>query len=536
MKDIDYIQYFPYKQVRPEQDRVLRQLFENWNYHKYFILQLDVGTGKSGIAKTMCNFCEESFLVTETKQLQDQYIKDFSHENNMELIKGKANYICADNPRFTCADGPCSINKKYMTKCSHLCPYMIARGKALASKIVLSNYSYMFGAFEYTDAWRKRELIVFDESHLLENQLVTFAQFYISPDELDKKFGLFDKLSNDEVRFVLQPFTEENFTENNRKKFDIIYSLVKEKREYFDKLLESFGSDTDILENLENSKAEYKYLQTLETKMRTFRDTYTGSLNEWLIKPSIDGDLVFTPLKMDSLFKSLCDNWADKFIFMSATILDIDGYIKELGIDRNQCCIIREDSSFDPNKSPIYYMPCGSMKYSCIDETLKTVEDIVRKILNAKPQEKGIIHSGNYKIANYLNEKLGSNRFITKGDTKQSNQQLIEKHIKSKYPTVLLSPSMTTGVDLKDDLARWQIVIKMPFGSLADERIKKKSEIDPDWYACEALKTLIQACGRSTRSEDDYSVTYILDSSFKHFVIKYKRWLSTYFLNRIKGF
>lgn len=532
----DYIQFFPYKKIRPEQDKVLKQIAKNWDNKKYFILQLDVGIGKSGIAKTICNFTKDSYLVTETKQLQEQYMDDFQHEGNMNLIKGKQNYICADNPRFNCAEGPCSINKKYITKCSNICPYILARNNAVDSQIVLTNYSYLFGAFEFTDVWKKRETIVFDESHLLENQLVSFAQFYLSPNELDKKFGLFNNLDNEELKYILQPFTEENFIEENRKKFDIIYDLIKEKKQYFDDLLESLGNDTEILESLENTKAEYKYITTLESKMRTFKNTFKGSVNEWLIKPSVDGDLVFTPLRMNSLFRELCDNWADKFVFMSATILDIEGYIRELGINRNQCCIITEDSSFDPKRSPIYYMPCGSMKYSCIDKTLDVVEDVVRKILNSKPTEKGIIHSGNYKIANRLNESLGSNRFITKGNTKQSNQQLLEKHIKSKKPTVLLSPSMTTGVDLKDDLARWQIVVKMPFGSLTDERIKKKSEIDPDWYACEALKTLVQACGRSTRSDEDYSTTYILDSSFKFFVKKYQKWLSTYFLNRIKGF
>ena len=221
---------------------------------------------------------------------------------------------------------------------------------------------------------------------------------------------------------------------------------------------------------------------------------------------------------------------------MSATILDIEGFIKELGIDRNEVVVINEESTFDPANSPIYYMPCGSMNYQNIDQSLIQVESVVEKILNYKPTEKGIIHTGNYKVANFLNQKIGSSRFIIKGDDKKSNQKLIEEHIKSPNPTVLVSPSMTTGVDLKDDLSRWQVIVKMPFGSLTDERIKKKAEIDPDWYACEALKTLIQACGRSTRSQTDHSVTYVLDSSFKYWVTKYRKWLSSYFLNRIKGF
>jgi hypothetical protein len=33
-------------------------------------------------------------------------------------------------------------------------------------------------------------------------------------------------------------------------------------------------------------------------------------------------------------------------------------------------------------------------------------------------------------------------------------------HVDSKHPTVLVSPSMDTGVSLDDDLARFQVITK----------------------------------------------------------------------------
>lgn len=47
------------------------------------------------------------------------------------------------------------------------------------------------------------------------------------------------------------------------------------------------------------------------------------------------------------------------------------------------------------------------------------------------------------------------------------------------------------------------------------------------------FRTLVQACGRSTRSEEDWSITYILDSAFYYWVNKYKNWFSKQFLKRI---
>ena len=86
---------------------------------------------------------------------------------------------------------------------------------------------------------------------------------------------------------------------------------------------------------------------------------------------------------------------------------------------------------------------------------------------------------------------------------------------------------------MKDDLSRFQIIIKMPFASLADKRIQQKIAINNEWYVAEMFRSFVQAAGRSTRSEDDYSVTYVLDNSFYQWVFKYKHWFPKNFLKRI---
>jgi ATP-dependent DNA helicase DinG len=543
---IDYKKYFPYDSIRPEQDAILKQIAENWDKKKYFILQCDVGTGKSGIAKTVANWCENSFIITETKQLQQQYVDDFSHENNMVSIKGKSNYQCNRNGRLTCENGPCTLRKtQSIPACMTSCKYYSLRKRALASPIVLTSYAYIFRAFEGSAGglWKPRKLMVFDECHLMEDQLLNFATFEVNPEALDKQFALFNFL--EERKELLQPFKEEGWTENNKAKFNKIYKLVTDKRsELFDMIKEEIGEsepenlDEDQLDMLSKTHKNYYDIDNLYRKMDLF---FTAKKDDWIIAPNAtDGALCCTPLNVDSLFKRFCNNWAEKFIFMSATILDIDGYIKDLGIDPDDCLILTMGSSFDPAKSPIYYMPCGSMNYETIDESLPKACSAINLILSKKPDEKGIIHTGNYKVANKIwNEKkiakANHERFLIKATDEITNQNLLKVHERSKN-TVLLSPSMTTGVDLKDDLSRFQIVVKMPFTSLADPRTKKKAAVNSNWYICQMLKTLVQACGRSTRSADDYSQTYILDSSFKYWVTHYKKWLPKSFLDRIKGF
>jgi len=93
---------------------------------------------------------------------------------------------------------------------------------------------------------------------------------------------------------------------------------------------------------------------------------------------------------------------------------------------------------------------------------------------------------------------------------------VLEKHYSSKKPTVLISPSLHLGVDLKDDLSRFQIIVKVPYPDLTDKRIGKMKERDPKWYTWNTVLRLVQAYGRSIRNDEDSATTYILDSSISY--------------------
>ena len=91
---------------------------------------------------------------------------------------------------------------------------------------------------------------------------------------------------------------------------------------------------------------------------------------------------------------------------------------------------------------------------------------------------------------------------------------------------------MIFGVDLKDDLARFQIIVKAAFLPLGDNRIKRLFDEDKDWYTNQMLINLVQACGRGVRSKDDHCVTYILDGNIYQAVITNKDKLPKHFIDR----
>jgi Rad3-related DNA helicase len=119
---------------------------------------------------------------------------------------------------------------------------------------------------------------------------------------------------------------------------------------------------------------------------------------------------------------------------------------------------------------------------------------------------------------------------------KETNDIIMQKHSLLKAPTVLVSSSMYEGVDLPGELSRFMIIVKMPWLSLADKRIKKMSEINDDWYQLKLWEKFIQACGRSTRSDDDAADTWICDNKFWFWFSKAKTkgWIPQYFIDRVK--
>ena len=88
-------------------------------------------------------------------------------------------------------------------------------------------------------------------------------------------------------------------------------------------------------------------------------------------------------------------------------------------------------------------------------------------------------------------------------------------------------------IDLKDDLARFQILLKIPYPNISSNKIKSRQKSNPDWYSLKTCMDILQTYGRAVRSGDDYADMFILDSNFSD-LLKYNKYLPEYFLNAVK--
>jgi Rad3-related DNA helicase len=173
------------------------------------------------------------------------------------------------------------------------------------------------------------------------------------------------------------------------------------------------------------------------------------------------------------------------------------------------------DSPFPIENRPIMYAPVGSMAQASIDATLPKLAEMVKLLLEQHKGEKGIIHAHTFKIANYIKNNVKSRRLIIHDSL--NREEMIQKHMSSTKDTVLISPSLSEGIDLKDDLSRFQIICKMPYPYLGDKLVKKRMNKNKHWYPYQTAKTIVQSVGRSIRNETDHAVTYILDENWDYF-------------------
>ena len=544
MIDKDILSAFPDPHTpKDHQLPVLRKIKKFLDGRKKFlILSAPTGSGKSFFSKTISNItnrCSENyrelvknyevyttdkhgnfyykdtiekekpygaFALTISKNLQDQYKSFF--EEDTDVLKGKINYQCAVDPTKDVEIAPCVIVDKIKKDCwkKCICPYYESRNDLLVSNFGVLNYS-MFLALP--EELRKREVLICDEAAELEDEIVKRFSLEVKYDRLASLGVIINKLA----------------TDIPQRAFEWVSTLERELKIQLEGLLEKMKKK-DLNEIQRNKMRSISNLHhSVETVLGHWGDC------KYVIEKSGE-KVIFSPLRVDKLSNHIFD-YGEKIVLMSATIIDHINFAKSLGIDENDYEHIEISSCFEAKKAPIYTFSKYKLNKNNLNVLLQKVFDIVGEIIKMHPDQKGIIHTHSGAIATAV-----KSFFVDKTDRMlywelgKSNQDIIKEHEISNEPTILVSPSLTHGVDLKDDLARFQIVLKLPYPPLGSKRIKTLFDLDKKWYTNKMLSNLIQSCGRGVRTEEDYCDTYILDGNIKRVLVENKNILPEHFKER----
>jgi Rad3-related DNA helicase len=517
--------------------------------YKNIFLEAPTGFGKTPVAITLARYLGSSHICTATKDLQAQYRRDFPF---VFEVKGRGNFPCVVKEDMgldeSCDYGLCVQDEDYdctfktrlldydvvgqgtaqelvrinplaekeyvdnLKKQSRLvelswrpCHYFHQKWVGAKASHTVYNYRYFLSNIFYAGTTQKRKLLVLDEAHQLESEVGDFRSFTVSKNSL----RLLPRLQMPE-RSVEDVDTWLDFLSRLQEK------LLKFIEQATDAIDRGRIAEPYTERNLIDAISREKNLSAVLYDMR-------GSKKNWIVSSiQRDGDAIsratLTPLETASYFGEILDKSAIAF-FMSATILSKDYLCKVAGIKPDAAKFIQVgESDFPVKNRPIRLMNVAWLSAKTMQESLPKVTKAVDNIMSTHKNEKGIIHTTSYAQLQFIRDNLSKEntaRLIETGSSLE-REEVIAKHAASKKPTVLISPSLHLGVDLKDDLSRFQVIVKVPYPDLTDRKVAEMKKRDPRWYTWYTVLRLAQSYGRSVRNKDDFATTYILDSNIDY--------------------
>ena len=534
---------FKPREIQKEILQAIEQQFKSG--YKTLILSAPTGVGKSLIAATLARYLGSSFIVTASKQLQDQYSKDLKF---LMPVKGKSNFAClkimerelisksdarnAIQKGFTCEKGPCEETtmkngKKVKEVCSFkpkigepeditkdFCYYYDQKYRALTSPHSIWNYASYFQLMKFNrkaySEYVSKPIAIFDEAHKVEDQIIQFIgvdiyNAYLTECNIDantydlRDINMIVQLLDDLARSYSKQILD--LQENRAFMSNPDYTLLSKLESRYEKMA---NSHAEIFSNKNNFVVN-----------DPFRDE-RGNFRSVSIKP----------LDISKYVKTFFD--IEHQVFMSATI-DRDSFCENAGLEPSKVGFVDTPRSpFPPDRRRINFLNTKKLSYSASNADELAVIKKIDEIMSQHAAERGLILTSSEKrcvdIRNNLSDKNRSRIRIchSRNENGMTQDEMLQEHSLDE-DGVLLSSSLWEGVDLKDDLSRFQIIAKVPYPNLSEKRTKIKMQKFPLWYKSQTLTKLLQGFGRSIRSENDWAVTYVLDSAASDLLMQSKQ-------------
>ena len=504
--------YFPFPEMREGQPEVLAAIKQSLldPKVKIIIAELPTGWGKSPMALAAAKASGLAYIATANKFLQKQYLRDFS--DLLVELKGRANYKCTqyDVPEnlvskfgefYNCVNSPCQETKEGREACSQnkCCEYHKQFRLAVEADITLFNYASALAFINYTDKFPKRNLLICDECHNIPNWITNFVSVDFSQKSL-QEIGFTKKIPDYNTVKEYGSFLVEvqRCVRNKLKVSSYLNSDLVDKLETLSRKFTIFDKVTLNKNDMDNFVLEKQYENTTEIKSLSFKPVDVSKLvNQYLFKHG------------------------KKVILFSATILDFDTYKKMIGIKNDEECVVIQASNRFPkeNRPILTSMMVGWINRNNLPSMLPKMVEAISLIMNHHANVKGLIHGVTYNICDYIYQNLKSDRLIYPREARYQ-YDMYQEHTTSTKPTFLLSPSMTEGVDLYDDLCRVQIYAKMPYISLVAPVVNARKNVYPNYYNLQTALSLVQGMGRGIRNKKDFCYIYMLDNCFFSFFEK----------------
>ena len=520
---MDLKQYIPFekKEFRQHQEKAISDIIDSIeDGNRFTILNAPVGSGKSLLGYITAKYFENkghhhTYLCTGTKILQSQYIQDFK---DVKTIKGRANFQCYTEPLLDCANGMCQSHSNFHCESKpilkedwifdgaplpcdpieidgikrfygdpefdemftkNMCPYWKQKINGIMSPITMLNYDYLISDLRFVQHLPHRKLLVADEAHNIEKILMRQLETSFSPSVVFKETDFMFKESVNIVDWIEQVA---EVADRYKKRIKTVESEKTKKR-----MEEKYHKFVTLHALLEDNPANWVFIKDQSSKGVYY---------------------TFKPI-MISEYSRLIFSIAEHVLLMTGTVLKQDIFARDLGI--NDFSYIEIPSVIPSCNRPIVKMYAGSMSRSSIDSTMPNMIATIKMLAEKHKDEKGLINTYTYSIANRLQKALGSDSRFMFHD-QNNKEKVFERFKKNKTNKILVSPVAFEGIDLLYDAARFHLIVKDPFPNIGDKQLSTRDSIDYGYIFRDRCRILSQAYGRCIRAPSDYAVTYLLDS------------------------
>jgi len=516
--------------------------------HRHIILCAPTGVGKSHVAMAFARAMGTSHTLTAQKILQDQYTADFAWALP---LKGKSNFPCvvlcdkaAVDPSsgwdasVSCSRASCSWTekdhgRKKTVTCEHkpmpaqysvegrgteaesvrplaegkACHYYDQKYRALNASHTVFNYAAYFLTRKYPPSGAadmlRRKCIVADEAHEIEDQLIDMVGMDIYRSHLS------------DVNLSMSSYATDDI--------DGIKRMVEAAAD-------AYHREVRDLEDAHGGSMAPAVAERV-ARFRRRRDDLDAIFHEidrapenMVVQRGEGGGVSLKPLEVGAHAQRYFD--APCQLYMSATV-HRDVFCSTMGLEASECAFIEiERSPFPPQSREVRFADVRRLSARSSEDDYAAVYSEAARILAAHAGEKGLVLTSRKDQCDALaahvrseaGEAAAARLKIVHNDTGEERERTLAAHARDGGPSVLVSPSLWYGVDLKGDLSRFQVIIKAPYLSLGDRRTRAKMERSDAWYKYASLTKLLQGMGRSVRDSDDHAVTYVLDAGARSLI------------------
>lgn len=468
----------------------------------------------------------QAHLITSMKMLQDAYLGD---DPEIRLVKGKSNYDCcrggqqsmAGIQQLSCDDA----EQIFGRMCENDCPYKEARNRAHWAPIALHNFDSFLNQASLGQVFLPRRLLTLDEAHNTEEKLRSVMT----------------------VNFDQALFESVGLQWREPRNLKDMASVVDWAESYVLRSLKVMNDDmTSELAELRSGKQGPRQIQLMSriaNKQR--RVSRIGQrLERFVISARAkrpvrwvaymdEGRLYLEPVDAGRFVPNALLKFGEKRLHLSATFLNSNGdYTDAVKLKRARHITV--PSTFPPENRRIVVRSAGNLGLDSWKTNLVNVMGRLREILEENRGKRGVIHCTSYGMANDIKNRFKSKRLVfydrrTRDDV--VNSFMAGREAKD---AVLVAVALKEGYDFKDDLCRFQVIVRVPF-PVNNKKGWMQARIEKNraFYYWRTSLSLVQTYGRGIRSERDWCLTYVLDDRFHSFVNGQRRRLPSWFLEAI---